>query len=258
MQPNRFKAALQAGRQQIGIWSMLADSNVVEVLTQSDFDWILIDTEHSPNELPMVQAQLRTAAQKGVPALVRVSSNDAVVLKRTLDIGAQTVLVPMIEDAAAAARAVAAVRYPPHGMRGVSLATRANRYGTDIDYLARANDEVCLLLQIETATALRNLDAIAAVPGVDGLFIGPSDLAASMGYLGNFAHGAVQAAIQHAQDRCHAVGMPVGTLMTDQALAARYLQLGFDYVAVATDIGILRSGAEQRLAQAKDSLCEAS
>lgn len=257
MQFNLFKAALLKAQQQIGIWSMLADSNVVEVLTQSDFDWILLDTEHSPNELPMVQAQLRVVAQKGVPAVVRVASNDPVVLKRTLDIGAQTLLVPMIEDAKAAQRAVAAVRYPPDGVRGVSLATRANRYGFDADYLAHANAEVCLLLQIESVEGLRNLEEIASVPGVDGLFIGPSDLAASMGHLGDWSHADVQSAIHETLARCHAMGMPVGILMTDQTLAARYLRCGFAYVAIATDIGILRSGAERQLAQAKASLTHA-
>nr|WP_216641717.1 HpcH/HpaI aldolase/citrate lyase family protein [Pandoraea apista] len=251
MQTNRFKARLAEGRQQIGIWSMLADSNAVEVLTQSEYDWILLDTEHAPNELPTVQAQLRTVAQGDVCAVVRVAANDPVLFKRVLDVGAQTVLVPMVDDVGAAERAVAAVRYPPAGLRGVSVATRANRYGLDADYLQRANDEVCLLLQIESLEGLRNLQAIAHVPGVDGLFVGPSDLAAALGHLGNPKHEDVQRAIFGALERCHEVGKPIGILMTDPALAARYLQAGFDYVAIATDIGILRSGAEFHLAQAR-------
>lgn len=251
MQTNRFKAALHAARQQIGIWSMLADSNVVEVLTQSAFDWILIDTEHAANELPMVQAQLRTVAQGNVSAVVRVATNDAVLFKRALDVGAQTLLVPMVDDAEAAQRAVRAMRYPPLGIRGVSLATRANRYGRDADYLSCANDEVCLVVQIESAEALRNLEAIAAVSGVDALFVGPSDLAAALGHLGNPKHPDVQRAIQDALVRSHAAGKPIGILMTDPELAARYIAMGFDFIATATDIGILRSGAEQHLAQAR-------
>mgnify|MGYP003334373761 CR=1 FL=1 len=177
MQRNRFKAQLLARKQQLGIWSMLASSNVVEVLTQSDYDWILLDTEHAPNEVPMVLDQLRTVAQTTMSAVVRPNTNDAVVLKRLLDIGAQTVLVPMVDTADDARRAVAAVRYPPLGIRGVSLATRANRYGRDADYGQCANEEVCLLVQLETPKALENLESIAAVDGIDGIFVGPADLA---------------------------------------------------------------------------------
>ncbi|WP_096717164.1 HpcH/HpaI aldolase family protein [Paraburkholderia acidicola] len=247
MQPNRFKARLLARQQQLGIWSMLASSNVVEVLTQSDFDWVLIDTEHAANEVPMVQEQLRAAAQSTVSAVVRPGTNDTVQIKRLLDIGAQTLLVPMVDTQEDAQRAAAAVRYPPAGIRGVSSATRANRYGRDSQYLHEANDEVCLLVQLETGKALANLEQIAAVDGVDALFIGPSDLAAALGHLGDFRHPDVQAAIHDAYDRAHRCGKPIGILMTDPTLAAEYLRIGFDYVALATDIGLLRSGAEATL-----------
>jgi 4-hydroxy-2-oxoheptanedioate aldolase len=153
MQRNRFKAQLLARKQQLGIWSMLASSNVVEVLTQSEYDWILLDTEHAANEVPMVQEQLRSVAQSDVSAVVRPSTNDTVQIKRLLDIGAQTLLVPMVDTPEDALRAAAAVRYPPVGIRGVSSATRANRYGRDSDYLQQANDEVCLLVQLETRSA---------------------------------------------------------------------------------------------------------
>ncbi|QBR03385.1 HpcH/HpaI aldolase family protein [Paraburkholderia pallida] len=248
MQPNLFKRRLIARSQQLGIWSMLASGNVVEVLTQSDYDWIMIDTEHAANEVPMVQEQLRSAAQSLMSAVVRPSTNDPVQIKRLLDIGAQTLLVPMVNTPDEAQRAASAMRYPPAGIRGVSAATRANRYGRDSDYLHGANDEVCLLVQLETAQALANLEAIAAV---DGLFIGPSDLAAALGHLGDFRHPDVQAAIVDALGRAHRCGKPIGILMTDPLLSAAYLRDGFDYVALATDIGILRSGSESALKQGR-------
>ena len=250
MQRNRFKATLLARKQQFGIWSMLASSNAVEVLTQTDYDWILLDTEHAANEVPMVQEQLRAAAQSTVAAVVRPSTNDTVQIKRLLDIGAQTLLVPMVDSADDARRAVAAMLYPPAGIRGVSSATRANRYGRDSDYPHEANREVCLLVQLETVKALANLEAIAEVEGVDALFIGPSDLAAALGHLGDFRHPDVQAAIHDALARGHRCGKPVGILMPDPVLSAQYVREGFDYIALATDIGLLRGGADAALKQA--------
>lgn len=244
MQLNRFKAQLLARQQMLGIWSMLASSNVVEVLTQADYDWILLDTEHAANDVPMLQEQLRAAAQAGMPAVVRPVANDPVQIKRLLDIGAQTLLVPMVSTPEEAIRAARAVRYPPAGIRGVSLATRANRYGRDADYLERANEEVCLLVQLETAEALVNLEAIAAVDGVDGVFIGPSDLAAALGHLGDFRHPDVQGVIVDALGRARRCGKPIGILMADPELSASYVRAGFDYVALATDIGLLRGGTE--------------
>jgi 4-hydroxy-2-oxoheptanedioate aldolase len=251
MQPNRFKAQLLAHKQMLGIWSMLASSNVVEVLTQADYDWILLDTEHAANEVFMVQEQLRAAAQAHMPAVVRPVANDPVQIKRLLDIGAQTLLVPMVNTAEEAQRAARAMRYPPQGVRGVSLATRANRYGRDTHYLERANDEVCLLVQLETAQALANLEAIAAVDGVDGLFIGPSDLAAALGHLGDFRHPDVQAVIVDALGRAQRCGKPIGILMADPVLSASYVRSGFGYVALATDIGLLRSGTQAVLQQGR-------
>ena len=247
MLTNIFKQRLLHGQRQIGIWSMLANATVLEVMTQADFDWVLIDTEHAPNELPMVIEQLRAVAQTDMPAVVRPAANDTVIIKRLLDIGAQSILVPMIETAEDARRAAAAVRYPPEGVRGVSTGTRANRYGRDTDYLARANREVCLMVQIESRLGLENLEQIAAVDGIDALFIGPSDLAADLGHLGNFKHPEVQQAIHDAFSRSRACAKPIGILMPDQKLATEYIRLGFDYLAVATDIGILRAGTEAAL-----------
>ncbi len=247
MQKNLFKQRLLARQQQIGIWSMLASANVLEVMSQSEYDWLMIDTEHSPNELPMVLEQLRTVRQTAMPTIVRPSTNDVTIIKRLLDIGAQTLLVPMVDTVEEAERALASTRYPTSGIRGVSAGTRANHYGKDTDYFAHANNEVCLILQIESVLGLSNLEQIAALDGVDALFIGPGDLAAALGHLGQIKHPDVQVAIRGALTRCHAAGKPMGILMADPELAAQYVELGFDFVAVATDISILRAGAEHAL-----------
>jgi 4-hydroxy-2-oxoheptanedioate aldolase len=249
MRTNTFKARLRAREQQIGIWSMLASCNVLEVLTQSAYDWVLLDSEHAPNDVPMVLEQLRTVAQGSMPALVRPAANDTVLIKRLLDVGAETLLIPMVDTAEQAQRAVAAARYAPQGIRGVSAGTRANAYGRHADYFDKANEEVCLVVQIESVEGLNNLEAIAAVDGIDALFIGPSDLAAALGHLGDNKHPDVQRQITAARERSHAAGKPIGTLMPDPVLAAAYLQDGFDFVAVATDITLLRSGAEAALAR---------
>ena len=247
MQKNLFKQRLLARQQQLGIWSMLASTNVLEVMTQTPYDWAMIDTEHAPNELPMVLEQLRSIRQSGIPAVVRPSTNDPVIIKRLLDIGAQTLLVPMVDTPEEAQRAVASMRYPTAGIRGVSAGTRANHYGKDTDYFAHANNEVCLVAQIESVTGMNNLEQIAAVDGVDALFIGPGDLAAALGHLGQIKHPDVQAAIHSALARCHAAGKPMGILMADPELGGKYVELGFDFVAIATDISILRAGADHAL-----------
>src|SRR5688572_11718960 len=164
---NRFKEALRAGRQQVGLWSSLSSPAATEILADSGFDWILIDTEHAPNETPMVADQLRAASLGAASPVVRPAWNDAVILKRLLDVGVQTLLVPFIQSAEEAARAVAATRYPPRGMRGVASVHRANRYGRVPDYFARADDEMCVLVQLETRAAVDALEAIAAVEGVE-------------------------------------------------------------------------------------------
>src|SRR5829696_7653546 len=181
---NKFKQNLTSGKQQIGLWSSLSSAAATEILCDSGFDWILIDTEHPPNETPMVADQLRAASMGRASADVRPAWNDAVILKRLLDVGVQTLLVPFVQSAEEAARAVAATRYPPRGMRGVASVHRANRYGRVTDYFARADEEMCVLVQLETRAAVDALEEIAVVDGVDGVFIGPSDLSASMGFLG--------------------------------------------------------------------------
>jgi 4-hydroxy-2-oxoheptanedioate aldolase len=241
---NRFKQALKAGRQQVGLWSSLGSAAATEILFESGFDWILIDTEHAPNETPMVADQLRAASLGTAAAVVRPAWNDTVILKRLLDIGVQTLLVPFVQSAEEAARAVAATRYPPRGVRGVASVHRANRYGRAPDYFARADDEMCVLVQLETAASVEALEEIAAVEGVDGVFIGPSDLAASLGHLGNNAHPEVRRTIEEACRRAQAIGKPIGILAPIETDARAYLQMGFAFVAVGSDVVVLRKGCD--------------
>ena len=248
---NKFKQGLREGRQLVGLWSSLSSAAATEILADSGFDWILIDTEHAPNETPMVADQLRAASLGTASPVVRPAWNDPVILKRLLDVGTQTLLVPFIQSAEEAARAVAAVRYPPHGMRGVASVHRANRYGRVPDYFARANGEICVLTQLETRAAVDALEDIAAVEGVDGVFIGPSDLAASLGYLGNNAHPEVRGTIEKACRRAQAVGKPIGILAPVETDARAYLDMGFAFVAVGSDVVVLRKGCDALVKQFK-------
>jgi 4-hydroxy-2-oxoheptanedioate aldolase len=241
---NKFKANLKSGRQQVGLWSSLSSAAATEILCDSGFDWVLIDTEHAPNETPMVADQLRAASMGTASPVVRPAWNDVVILKRLLDIGVQTLLVPFIQSADEAARAVAATRYPPRGIRGVASVHRANRYGRTPDYFKRADDEMCVLVQLETRTAVDALEEIAAVEGVDAVFIGPSDLAASLGYLGNNAHPEVRGTIEQACRRAQAIGKPIGILAPIEADARTYLDMGFAFVAVGSDVVVLRKGCD--------------
>jgi 4-hydroxy-2-oxoheptanedioate aldolase len=239
---NQFKCDL-GRKQQLGIWSTLASPGVAEVLARSGFDWMLIDMEHSPNELPTVIEHLRIAEASGIAAVVRPPWNDTVLVKRLLDQGATTLLFPYIQNAEEAASAVAATRFPPHGVRGVSGGSRGAGYGLWPDYFKRYADELCVLVQIETLEALDDLDRIAAVPGVDGVFIGPSDLAAAMGHLGNAQHPDVQGKIDHAFTRLKALGKPSGYLTTNEAEVGRRIASGVDFVSVSTDVFLVGRAA---------------
>jgi 2-keto-3-deoxy-L-rhamnonate aldolase RhmA len=193
----------------------------------------------------MVIDQLRAMEGSGVTPIVRPAWNDPVIIKRLLDTGVQTLLVPMVQSADEARRAVAATRYPPAGIRGIAVVHRANRYGRVKDYHTRANAEMCVLVQLETRRALAELEAIAAVEGVDGLFIGPSDLAGDLGYLGNNRHPEAVAVFAEACARARKAGKPIGILAPVEEDARRYLEMGFTYVAVGSDIGVLRNAVEQ-------------
>lgn len=251
--PNPFKRALRAGRAQIGLWSSLSSNYVVEVTAGAGFDWLLIDTEHSPNDLESTLAQLQAAAAYPTHAIVRVPWNDMVVIKRYLDVGAQSLLVPFVQNAEEARAAVAATRYPPAGGRGVAGTTRATRFGRVKDYARRAHEELCVLVQVETQTALDQIEAICAVDGVDGVFIGPADLHASLGHLGETANPAVLPKIEDAIRRIAAGGKAAGILTADEKLARRYLELGALFVAVGADVGILARGADALAAKFKST-----
>lgn len=242
---NHFKRAIKAGQRQIGLWSCLSSHLSVEVLAGAGFDWLLLDTEHAPNELPMVLSQLQAAAGGTAHPIVRPPWNDAVRIKGFLDAGVQSFLIPYVQTEDEARQAVAATRYPPRGVRGFAGATRASRFGRVKDYHTRCEEEICVLVQVETRMALRNLEAIARVEGVDGVFIGPGDLSADLGHLGNPGHPDVQAVIEDAIGRVKAAGSIPGILTGDEALARRYIELGSVFTAVGADIGILARGAEQ-------------
>lgn len=241
---NAFKTALSRGECQIGLWSSLCSNIATEVIADAGFDWILLDTEHTPNEVPGLLSQLQAMSRATATAIVRPAWNDAVLIKRILDIGALGLLVPYVQTAAEAEQAVAATRYPPRGVRGVAGSVRAARYGRVKDYLQSADAEICVLVQVETRAALERLEDIAAVDGVDGVFIGPSDLAASFGHIGKPQHEDVQIAIRDAADRLAAVGTPSGILCTAPDDARRYLDWGFSFVAVGSDLALLARGAD--------------
>jgi 4-hydroxy-2-oxoheptanedioate aldolase len=241
---NAFKHALAAGELQIGLWCSLCSNIAVDVLSDSGFDWLLLDSEHSPNETPAILSQLQAARGGTATPVVRPPWNDPVLIKRILDIGAQSVLLPYVQTAEEARRAVAATRYPPVGIRGVTGAGRASRYGRVSGYIEKADDEMCVLVQVETRTAMDELEAIAAVEGVDGVFIGPADLSASFGYAGNWAGPEMQQVLKDAAIRLAAVGKPAGILTPNEAEAQRFIDWGYRFVAVGADLGLLRNAAD--------------
>lgn len=241
---NAFKAALKRGELQIGLWSSLCSPIVSEIISQSGFDWILVDTEHSPNEPPDVLAQLQALKGGTATPIVRPAWNDAVLLKRLLDIGVQAVLVPFVQNAEEARKAVAACRYPPAGIRGITVSGRGSHYGRVPDYLKHADGEICVLVQVETGEALARIEEIASVDGVDGVFIGPADLSASLGHIGNPGHPEVQAAIQDAAKRLTAIGKPAGILTPSEPDARRYIEWGYRFVAVGSDLCLMTKHAD--------------
>jgi 4-hydroxy-2-oxoheptanedioate aldolase len=249
--PNTFKAALAAGRQQIGLWSSLCSNIVAEILSVAGFDWIVLDTEHAPNEIAGVLPLLQAMKGGSAEPVVRAAWNDAVLLKRILDIGGRSVLVPFVQNAEEARKAVAATRYPPQGIRGVALAPRANLYGSVPNYHHNANQDICVLVQVETRSAMSQIEAIAAVDGVDGIFIGPSDLAADFGHLANPKHPEVQAAIADGCKRIRAAGKGAGMLTSDAEEIVRYLDMGFTFVAVGSDSGVLAANCKKLATQFK-------
>ena len=249
---NTFKRALKAGRHQIGLWCSLSNNYSIEAVAGAGFDWLMIDTEHSPNELTMVLSQLQAVAPYPAHPVVRVPWNDMVTIKRYLDIGAQTLLIPYVQNAEEAKSAVAFTRYPVDGLRGMGGMTRATRFGRIKDYARRAHEELCVLVQAETQTALDNLESIAAVDGIDGVFIGPSDLHASLGYAGETTNPKVMPLIDDGIRRIVKAGKAPGILTASEANAKHWLELGCQFVAVGTDAAMLAREADKLAARFKE------
>jgi 4-hydroxy-2-oxoheptanedioate aldolase len=252
MPVNSFKQALRNGRPQIGLWVGLADSYVAELLATTGFDWLLIDAEHAPNDPRGVLRQLQAVAPYPVHAMVRPVHGSVELIKSYLDLGVQTLLIPMVETAEQAALVVAATRYPTAGIRGVGSAlARSSRWNQIDGYLQRSDQQMCVLVQVESIAALGNLQAIAAVPGVDGVFFGPADLSASMGLIGKPTDPAVQAAIAQGIATVVKVGKAAGCLSSDNQIARDYLAQGATFVAVGVDTSLLVKAASQLAAAFK-------
>lgn len=244
---NTFKSALSEDKQQLGLWLSINDSAIAEMLAGCGYDWILIDVEHTAMDTLSVLPLLQAIAPYPTHAIVRPSALDPAEIKKLLDCGAQSILVPYVQTAEEARLAAAAVDYAPRGMRGVAGITRASRFGAVKDYTKRAREEICLIVQVETISALEQLEDIASVDGVDAVFIGPADLAASMGHPGNTGHPDVEAACLDGLQRLKKMGVPAGFLTLDQAFIAKAMEAGSTFTAVDVDTAVLRQGALARL-----------
>ncbi len=253
--PIRMKPTLRddlaaASRPLIGMWLSTGSPLVAEICAGSGLDWVLIDAEHGPNDLTSTLPQLQALAGYPVTTLVRPPIGDPVLIKQYLEIGAQNLLVPLVDTAEHAADLARAVRYPPQGVRGVgSSLGRSSRWGRIPDYAANAGDAISLYVQIESASAVENAEAILAVEGVDGIFLGPADLAASMGHLGGQAHPDVVAAVERCLGLARAAGKPAGVYASDPALADRYITAGVSFVCVGADVTLLARGTEDLAAR---------
>ena len=244
MPRNELKRALRAGQVQVGCWISLASHASAEICASAGFDWVLVDMEHAPNGIQQVHHQLQAIAAYPVSTVVRSYWNDTVLIKRLLDLGVQSLLLPYVQSAEEARRAVAAVRYPPRGIRGVSANSRANRFGRVPDYFKHADEEICLMVQVETRAALSQIEAMAAIDGIDVIFIGPQDLAADFGHLGNPGHPDVQAAMGEAIRRILAAGKIPGILAFAEPDAKKWIQHGARFVAVTSDQFLLARASE--------------
>jgi 4-hydroxy-2-oxoheptanedioate aldolase len=249
---NRFKQALREGKPQIGLWLALGDAISAELCAGAGFDWLVLDAEHGPNDLRSLLAQMQAVAPYPSHPVVRIRVGDPHIIKQVLEVGAQTMLIPMVETAEQAASLVAAMQYPPAGFRGVGSALgRSSRWNRMAAYPQQAGNEMCLLVQIETRRGVENIKAIAATPGVDGVFIGPADLSASMSHLGNMTHPDVLATIEQCIGHIRAAGKAPGILFGDEALVKRYLELGVLFIAVSADTLILSQGTDRMAARFK-------
>ena len=251
---NRFKRALASGGTPVGTWLSSGSAATAEALGCAGFDFLVVDTEHTPIDVPQMIELLRTIAGTPAEAIVRPPWNDMVMIKRVLDAGAQTLLLPFVQNADEARRAVAHTRYPPEGVRGVAGTHRGSRFGTIPGYFARAASELCVIVQIETVAALDELESIAAVPGVDSIFIGPNDLAASMGHLGDTGNAAVQAKLAHAAKECGRLGKPCGIVGFTPESVSQFLGYGYSWVAIGSDMSMLVGRAQELLGNLRSAM----
>ncbi len=243
--PNRFRQDLLAGRRLVGCWSSLGSPITIEILGLAGFDWLLLDAEHAPNDVLSLIPQLMALKDSASAPIVRPPWNDMVTIKRLLDAGFFNFLIPFVQSVKEAKAAIAATRYPPQGVRGVSVAHRSNRYGAVEDYQQVINDNIAVIVQIETPAAAAIAKDIASVEGVDCLFVGPSDLAASCGHLGNPGHPEVQNLIKQVFDAAKSAGKPSGILAPVEADARRYMDMGARFVAVGSDLGLFRKASQK-------------
>lgn len=251
---NQFKRALASARTPIGAWLVSAAPSTAEALGCVGFDFLVVDMEHTPIDMQQLVGILQAIAGTPAQAIVRPPWNDMVMVKRALDAGAQSLLLPFVQNADEARRAVAFTRYPPAGVRGVAAAHRGSRYGTIPDYIQRAHEEICVIVQIETPTAFAQLEAIAAVPGVDSIFIGPSDLSASMGYPGDMGNPAVQNELRAGAQSCKRLGKPCGIVGANPEVVGKFLEYGFSWVAVGSDLAMMASRAQEFLSTVRNTV----
>ena len=255
---NEFKRAIRSGKVPIGAWLMSAAPSTAEALGCVGFDFLVVDMEHTPIDIPQMIGILQAIAGTPAQAIVRPPWNDMVMVKRAMDAGAQSLLFPFVQNADEARRAVASTRYPPDGVRGVAGTHRGSRYGTIANYLKRAQEEVCVIVQIETPSAFDSLEAIAAVPGVDSIFIGPNDLSASMGLIGDMGNAAVQDKLKAGAQACKRLGKPCGIIGMNPEVAGTFVEYGFSWVAVGSDLGFMVSRGQEYLAKMRGSAAPAA
>jgi len=254
MQTNTFLQALKSREPQVGLWISLCSNYAADVVATAGYDWALLDMEHSPNEVGVVMSQMQAFQSGDTSTVARPMWNDSVLVKRLMDVGAQSLLFPMVQSVEEAKAAVSATRYPPQGIRGVSGTQRGNHFGRVSDYFEKVHDETCVIVQIETLHALEQVEAIASVDGVDGVFFGPADLSADMGKLGQVTDAQLWEHIDNGAKRVEAVGKAAGTLVMDAGKASRLLNGGFTFVACGSDLGLLARGADKLLADVRREL----
>jgi 2-keto-3-deoxy-L-rhamnonate aldolase RhmA len=255
---NAFKEAVRQRHRRFGIWSSLCSNLLAEIMGDAGFDWILFDTEHAPNDLQLLIGQLQAIRGTEVQPVVRPAANDPVLIKRVLDIGFRNILVPFVQNADEAARAVRATRYPPRGIRGVSAYQRNNSYGRLDRYFETIDDNITVIVQIETGDSIGEIPAIAKVEGLDAIFVGPGDLAASLGRLGQVRHAEVQDAIRTIGEEARQADVPAGIVAGNAEDAARYLGWGFSFMPIGSDVAVFRNAVQQSLNSHKSLAAAAS